>query len=44
VLNVARRRGYRGWLSIEVFDLSAGADTIAQESLRYLQSEIARLG
>jgi sugar phosphate isomerase/epimerase len=44
VLNVLRRRGYRGWLSLEVFDFSAGADKIAQESFKYIQGEIAKLG
>ncbi|HZT28346.1 MAG TPA: sugar phosphate isomerase/epimerase family protein [Bryobacteraceae bacterium] len=44
VLRVLRRRGYTGWLSLEVFDFRAGADKIAQDSLRYLQGEIARLG
>ena len=44
VLNVLRRRGYRGWLSLEVFDFSAGADKIAQESFKCIQSEIAKLG
>jgi len=44
VLNVLRRRGYTGWLSLEVFDFSAGAGKIAQDSFRYMQSEIARLG
>ncbi len=43
VLSVLRRRGYTGWLSLEVFDFSAGADKIAQESFQYVQSEIARL-
>lgn len=43
VLNVLRRRGYTGWLSVEVFDFSAGADKIARESFTYLQSEIAKL-
>jgi sugar phosphate isomerase/epimerase len=44
VLNVLRRRGYTGWLSVEVFDFSAGADKIARESLKYIQSEIVKLG
>jgi len=44
VLSVLRRRGYTGWLSLEVFDFSAGADKIAQESFRFIQSEIAKLG
>ncbi len=29
--------GYRGWLSLEVFDSSPGADRIAADSLRYLE-------
>jgi D-psicose/D-tagatose/L-ribulose 3-epimerase len=44
VLSVLRKRGYRGWLSLEVFDFSAGAGKIAQESFEYIQSEIARSG
>jgi sugar phosphate isomerase/epimerase len=44
VLNVLRRRGYSGWLSLEVFDFSAGAGKIAQDSFLYMQSEIARVG
>jgi sugar phosphate isomerase/epimerase len=43
VLEVLARRGYRGWLSLEVFDFSAGADKIAADSLRYMESEIAKI-
>ncbi|MGE5486923.1 MAG: sugar phosphate isomerase/epimerase family protein [bacterium] len=43
VLEVLARRRYKGWISLEVFDYSAGADTIARESLSYLESEIAKL-
>jgi sugar phosphate isomerase/epimerase len=43
LLEVLARRGYRGWLSLEVFDFSAGADKIATDSLRYMESEIAKL-
>jgi D-psicose/D-tagatose/L-ribulose 3-epimerase len=38
LLEVLARRGYQGWLSLEVFDFSAGADRIANESLRYIES------
>ncbi len=38
------RRGYTGWLSAEVFDFSPGAEKIAQDSLRHMESAIARLG
>jgi sugar phosphate isomerase/epimerase len=43
VLRVLKRLNYQGWVSLEAFDFSYGAETIAQESLRYLESEIARL-
>lgn len=43
VLAVLRRRNYPGWVSLEAFDFKPGAETIANESLRYLESEIAKL-
>jgi sugar phosphate isomerase/epimerase len=43
VLGVLKRLGYQGWVSLEAFDFSFGAETIARESLRYLEAEIARL-
>ncbi|HWQ53610.1 MAG TPA: sugar phosphate isomerase/epimerase family protein [Bryobacteraceae bacterium] len=43
VLGVLRRRNYAGWVSLEAFDFKPGAETIANESLRYLESEIAKL-
>jgi sugar phosphate isomerase/epimerase len=43
VLRVLRRRGYSGWLSLEVFDFKAGAENIARDSLRLIEAEIARL-
>jgi D-psicose/D-tagatose/L-ribulose 3-epimerase len=43
VFEVLRQRGYPGWISAEVFDFTPGAETIARDSLRYLESEIARL-
>lgn len=43
VLEVLARRGYKGWISLEAFDFSLGADRIATESLRYLESEIEKL-
>lgn len=43
VLRVLRRRNYTGWISLEAFDFTPGAETIANESLRYLESEIAQL-
>ena len=42
VLRTLRERDYQGWVSLEAFDFTYGADVIARESLRYLESEIAR--
>jgi sugar phosphate isomerase/epimerase len=43
VLEVLRRRNYAGWVSLEAFDFTPGAERLANESLRHLESEIARL-
>ncbi len=43
VLRVLKRHNYQGWVSLEAFDFSFGGETIVTESLRYLESEIARL-
>jgi len=43
VLEVLKRRKYQGWVSLEVFDFKAGAEKIATDSLRYLESEIAKI-
>jgi D-psicose/D-tagatose/L-ribulose 3-epimerase len=38
-----RRRCYTGWISLEAFDFTPGADRLAAESLRYLKDQIAKL-
>ena len=43
VLEVLRRRGYRHWVSLEVFDFAAGAEKIAADSLRFIEKEIEQL-
>ena len=44
VLEVLKRRGYAGWVSLEVFDVAGDAVEIAAGSLRYLESIAERMG
>jgi D-psicose/D-tagatose/L-ribulose 3-epimerase len=43
VLEVLRRRNYAGWVSLEAFDFTPGAERLANESLRHMEREIAKL-
>lgn len=43
VLSVLRRRNFPGWVSLEAFDFTPGAEKLANDSLRYLESEIAQI-
>jgi sugar phosphate isomerase/epimerase len=43
VLAMLRRKNYAGWVSLEAFDFTPGAERLANESLRHLESEIAKL-
>jgi sugar phosphate isomerase/epimerase len=43
VFEVLRRRDYAGWISLEVFDFTPGAERIASESLRHLEAESGAL-
>ena len=36
--------GYDGWISVEVFDYSPGAEAICEQSLAYLRDVAARTG
>lgn len=36
-------KGYQRWVSLEAFDFSFGSERIAQESLRHLEAETARI-
>jgi sugar phosphate isomerase/epimerase len=43
LLEVLARKNYQGWVSAEVFDFSPGAEVIAEQSIRYLESESEKL-
>ena len=43
VLRTLAARNYSGWVSLEAFIFEPGGETIANESLRYLQGEIEQL-
>jgi sugar phosphate isomerase/epimerase len=43
MLEALRRRDYAGWVSLEAFDFTPGAERLANESLRHLEWEIAKL-
>jgi D-psicose/D-tagatose/L-ribulose 3-epimerase len=43
VLAALQRRNYAGWVSLEAFDFSYGAERLVTDSLRHLESEIANL-
>jgi sugar phosphate isomerase/epimerase len=43
LFEVLRRRRYRHWVSLEAFDFAPGADTVAAESLRFIEREVERL-
>jgi len=43
VFEVLARRGYSGWISLEAFDFTPGAERLAEESLRHLEREIAQV-
>jgi sugar phosphate isomerase/epimerase len=42
VFDVLERRGYRHWVSLEVFDFTPGAEKIAEDALRFIEKEIER--
>jgi sugar phosphate isomerase/epimerase len=42
-LAALRRLNYSGWISLEAFDFKPGAETIANDSLRYLEARIAEI-
>lgn len=43
VLRVLAKRNYPGWVSLEAFDFTPGAERLITESLRYLEKETEQL-
>ncbi len=43
VLATLRRLAYPGWVSLEAFDFTPGAEVLANQSLRYLEAETAKI-
>jgi sugar phosphate isomerase/epimerase len=43
VLQVAKDRNFRGWVSMEVFDFTPGPEKILNTSIAYLREEMGRL-
>ncbi len=44
IITALKEIGYCGWLSVEVFDFSPGADFIATASIQYLQRQLEMQG
>jgi sugar phosphate isomerase/epimerase len=43
LFEVLRRRGYAGWVSLEAFDFTPGAEKIAADSLRFVEKEMEQV-
>ena len=41
IFETLRRLNYTGWISLEAFDFSVGAERLAEESLRHLETQSA---
>ena len=43
LFEVLHRRGYKRWVSMEAFDFTPGAETLANESLRHVELQLNKL-
>jgi sugar phosphate isomerase/epimerase len=43
ILSALQSSGYSGWVSVEVFDYSPGAQFIAESSIRFMQRVLSEL-
>ena len=43
VMRTLHRRGYDGWVSVEAFDFSFGAERIMAETLRHMESVVGKI-
>jgi sugar phosphate isomerase/epimerase len=44
IFEVLEHRGYQHWISLEAFDFTPGADTIARESIAHIREQMGEAG
>jgi sugar phosphate isomerase/epimerase len=43
IFHALKQTNYSGWISVEVFDYSPGADSIARDSINYMRSVLDQI-